>query len=84
VVVITTATVAKGTLVAVTDNRSTIPDDFKDRMFDAAYQNVDDRVRVLRACRQSMSRHGGKVGVLSEAGLGTTVTMRFPRPKAIE
>lgn len=83
-VTLNTATVAKGTLIAVTDDRSVLAVTDKERIFDAKFPPADERIKVLRACRLAMSRHGGKVGVLSEPNVGTTVTMRFPRPKALE
>jgi PAS domain S-box-containing protein len=83
-VTINTATVAKGTLLAITDDRTVLAVTDKERIFDNKFPPLDDRIKVLRACRLAMGRHGGKVGVLSEAGVGTTVTMRFPRPKAME
>jgi signal transduction histidine kinase len=83
-VTVTTASVAKGTLLAVTDDRTTISAGFKARLFDPSFVSTNERLLVLRACGMAMSRHGGKVGVLSEPNIGTTVTMRFPRPKALE
>jgi two-component system heavy metal sensor histidine kinase CusS len=70
--------------VAVSDNGSGISPEHLPRVFDRFYRadssrGSDGAGLGLALVKSIVDLHGGSVGIQSEAGRGTTVTLRFPK-----
>jgi len=69
--------------VSVIDNGPGIPPEYHERIFEKFGQVQSDRPRVgtglgLSFCRLAVEAHGGKIGVTSEVGKGSTFWFELP------
>jgi len=74
--------------VEVADTGAGIPAEHLSRVFERFYRVDGARTRAsggtglgLSLVRNAVERSGGTVGIASEVGVGTTVTVRFPRAR---
>ena len=74
--------------VEVADTGAGIPAEHLSRVFERFYRVDGARTRAsggtglgLSLVRNAVERSGGTVGIASEIGVGTTVTVRFPRAR---
>ena len=74
--------------VEVADTGTGIPAEHLSRVFERFYRVDGARTRAsggtglgLSLVRNAVERSGGTVGIASEIGVGTTVTVRFPRAR---
>ena len=69
-------------IIKVKDNGSGIPEEIKDKIFDAFFttkQNVKGVGLGLSVCYGIIKNHGGDIQVKSKAGSGSTFTIMLPR-----
>jgi signal transduction histidine kinase len=78
---------AKNMRVFVADTGPGVPPDFRDSIFDKFSQvagSSTDRSRTtglgLAFCKMAVEAHGGRIGVVSELGQGSTFWFTLPRP----
>ena len=65
--------------IAVTDNGCGIPESFMSRMFEPYFTTKEDGNGIgLAASRRTVREWGGDIGVESEEGRGTTMTVYLP------
>lgn len=79
---------ADSVTVEVTDTGAGIPAEHLSRVFERFYRVDGARTRAsggtglgLSLVRNAVERSGGTVAIASEVGVGTTVTVRFPRAR---
>jgi len=66
-------------VLAVQDDGEGMPPEVRDRAFSPFFSTKERRVGVgLTTVRRIITGHGGEVGVETEPGRGTTVTLRIP------
>ena len=74
---------AGNTLIEVQDSGVGIPQEVKSKMFTPLFTTKAKGTGLgLSVCKQIMGMHEGEIGITSEQGKGTSVTVQFPKRRS--